>query len=374
MKLNIELIKPCYGTTYIRHINGLYLKIDGNSFNLSAERFLWKIDSFENDLFYIGDVNDHDKIEYYDKRFNTSLDSGYSAQHWKIYKQKGCFAIQHADSKLFLCVKDDSTLSLKEDISEDVNHLFIFEDACFTDGFPYVEIVSETQKITLRVEPTILKIVNKQWLKVWTDDLEKSMYSLSRLTGNFPFLNIEVRAHANSNHWGYIFYGKPVVHINKNDFENEIIRMRKHKNRTISFGTLHELCHLYDNAEWLFDAEALANIKIPYVLKELGFTVSIDSKLTNYENYASALYKGHGKLDNIKGLFCSSLAAKITEISYVIGWEPFKKTFKSFPKINNASKAEKFKVFIDKLSEYSNTNVKEMITNKEWESILKNLK
>ncbi len=189
-----------------------------------------------------------------------------------------------------------------------------------------------------------------------------------------PFQTIEVRTYTNCNSWGYIYYGKPVVHVNNECMINEVIRMRKQKSRDTSFGMLHELSHLFDKHDWMFDGEALSNIKIPYILYEQDFTVSLNNgDEVGYHNYAEGLYKEHGKLDNVYGLFCSSLAAKITEITYTIGWVPIIKTFKNFPSIKNESKLARFELFIDNLSQYSNIDVRNMFSNEEWNTVIKNL-
>ncbi len=153
--------------------------------------------------------------------------------------------------------------------------------------------------------------------------------------------------------------------------------MRKCKNRDISFGTLHEISHLFDIESWLFDGEALANIKLGYVLHELDFSASL-ARHTEYagfnrRNFAEELYEEHGRLDNIKGLFCSSLTAKIGEIAGVIGWDAVSYAFRNFPALYNETRLRKFEVFISKMSEYANLDVRGMFTASEWSSVERNL-
>ncbi len=85
MKNNIKKNEPCYGTTYIRHVNGLYLTMTDNTLSLSKERFLWKIGSFENDRFYLKDISGHNNAEYWWGKFQIAVDSGYTEQHWHLY-------------------------------------------------------------------------------------------------------------------------------------------------------------------------------------------------------------------------------------------------------------------------------------------------
>ena len=376
MRTNLQKLKPCYGTTYIRHINGLYLGMKDKTLHLSTERFLWKIESFENDRFYLKDINDKDIAEYWWNNIQVAPDSGYTEQHWYLHSKDNLILIEHVDTNKFLHYSINNELVVCEENDYKEGFYFMFENPSFTDGYNYIAIQSLTNKFSLRFEPRILNIVNQSWLKDWINDLEKAYYSLSRLVGFEPFPTIEIRTYTNCNHWGYIYYGKPIIHINKVCFENEIIRMRKRKVRDISFGALHELSHLFDKHYWIFDGEALANIKIPYVLQELDFIAAFDDDryTITHNNYVEELYKEHGRLDDIKGLFCSSLAAKFTEIATCVGWDVFSNAFKNFPALDSDDRVLRFETFINKLSEYSSRNIRSMFTDAEWNSVIKNLK
>ena len=376
MLTNFNNLNPCYGTTYIRHINGLYLGIIDNTLQLSNERYLWRVEIFEDNRFYLKDIDNHLYAEYWWGNFQIAVDSGYTEQHWNILKNdNGIILLKHADSNnSFIHYSIDNKLILCEENDNKDGFYFTFEDESLTNGYPYIEIKSTTNKIALRIEPEILNYANYNWLLSWANDLEKAVYSYNRLTGLMPFPTIEFRTHTNCNNWGYIYYSKPVVHINNKCMIDEVIRMRRQKIRDVSFGSLHELSHLFDKPDWMFDGEALANIKIPFILYEQGFKVCLNKDVElNYYNYADELYKEHGRLDNIKGLFCSSLAAKITEITYTIGWDAFFKTFRNFPNLENESKVVKFETFIQKLTEYSNKDVFKMFTDAEWDSVISNL-
>lgn len=374
---DLNRIDPCYGTTYIRHINGLYLAIENNEICLSRESFLWRIESCENERFYLGDFSGHDKFEYWYGKLQITVDTGYTEQHWRLYKNGNYIIIEHADSNLFLFVSNEENLVLKEKSVDNEGTYFCFEEPALTDGYPYLEVNSITNKIAIRFEPTILRIVNKEWLIVLANDLEKALFSFSRLVGFMPFPKIEIRTYANCDTWAHIFFDKPIVHINNREFEKEIIRLRKRKKRDVPFVMLHEISHLFDKASWIFEGEAIANFKIAYVLYELGYFASLNSQSDNqaftYENYVNLLYEEHGKLDNVKCLFCSSLTAKLVEIVKIIGWEPFFKTFRNFPYMQESPKFQRFEMFISKISEYSNVDVRSMFEAEEWSSVEKNL-
>ncbi|MBQ8689627.1 MAG: hypothetical protein IJ515_04610 [Clostridia bacterium] len=373
MRNKIKLIEPCYGTAYIRHINGLYLSMKDGNICLSKERFLWSVEVFENDRFYLGEISGHDKFEYWYGKFQTSVDSGYTEQHWRLYTKGDNVVIEHADSNAFIFFSNEENLVLKDGSVDNDGYYFCFEEPALTNGYPYVEVNSITNKIALRFEPSILRIVNREWLIDWANDLEKAMYSFSRLVGFMPFQRIEIRTYTNCNSWGYIFYDKPIVHVNNKDMEKEVIRMRKLKTRDISFGVSHEISHLFDKASWIFEAEATANLKLAYVLYELGYTASLnvhnEGQTFSYDNYADLLYEEHGSLDNVKCLFSSALVAKLVKIAQNIGWEPFCQTFRSFPYMQEDPALVRFEMLINKLSEYSNTDVRAMFTDAEWSAV-----
>lgn len=377
MKSNFNKLKPCFGTTYIRHINGLYLGMKDNTLCLSNERFLWIIESFQEDRFYLKDIDGYYHAEYWWGKIQKALDSGYTEQHWYIHKKDNLVLFEHVDSSKFLYYSNDNNLEILEENDNKEGFYFTFEEESFTDGYPYIEILSDANKIALRIEPIVLNIVNKEWLKDWINDIERAFYSFARLVGFEPFNKIEIRGYTNCNTWGFIYYGKPIIHINKNCLRDEIIRMRKRKVRDVSFGTLHELSHLFDKYHWIFDGEATANMKIAYVLFELGYKICLSSdsneEAFSYDNYVERLYNEHGRLDNVKGLFCSSLAAKFIEIVNVIGWDIFKETFRNYPLIENTSSLERFNTFIAKLSEYSNQDVRAMFSEKELNTVIENL-
>ena len=125
MKTNFSKIDQCFGTTYIRHINGLYLSICDNILCLSKERFLWRIEIFEDDRFYIKEISGHDNAEYWDKTLKMAVDSGYTEQHWRLYRNnKGLIIIEHVDSNLMLCSTDDNKLIVSNEIINNENYYF----------------------------------------------------------------------------------------------------------------------------------------------------------------------------------------------------------------------------------------------------------
>ena len=159
--------------------------------------------------------------------------------------------------------------------------------------------------------------------------------------------------------------------------ESEIARMRARNSKDLSFGTLHEISHLFDQERWLFEGEALANFKIPYALHICGATAapadrSLDVRL-NAKNFVEEMYRVDGRLEEDRGRFCASLAAKLIEIAETIGWNAVTKTFQTFPPIDSETRIRKFEIFISRLGEVSGFDVYAMISAREWEIIRREL-
>ena len=49
-----------------------------SSLALSNERFLWRIESFENNSFFLKEISDHDLAEYWYGKFQIAVSSGYT--------------------------------------------------------------------------------------------------------------------------------------------------------------------------------------------------------------------------------------------------------------------------------------------------------
>ena len=143
------------------------------------------------------------------------------------------------------------------------------------------------------------------------------------------------------------------------------------------FGILHEIGHNYDlNDMWNFDAEVLANFKMAYVLEKLNGKV-----IMNYEyTYVGAEIKQHYKkvydesgLQEIDGVIYKliDIKDKITEQTNIDGWDAYKKVFRYFNDLDSkdvpsSDSSGKIKLYLDKLSDYSGINIRDMFSEVEW--------
>ena len=142
---------------------------------------------------------------------------------------------------------------------------------------------------------------------------------------------------------------------------------------------IHELSHDFDEYRWEFDAEALALLKMYYVLEQTGGKVYRNDVATYYNTktckYEDPWFEGSEYYSFLKNLFYmgyneyfakgyysgGSLAVDLIDIQKKIGWEPFKKTFRYFQMLSDEqtyiSSGEKLKLFLTKLKDYSGRDV-----------------
>ena len=71
----------------------------------------------------------------------------------------------------FIQYSIDNKLILCEENEYRDGFYFTFENESLTNGYPYIEIKSTTNKIALRIEPEILNYANYNWLLSWANDL-----------------------------------------------------------------------------------------------------------------------------------------------------------------------------------------------------------
>jgi hypothetical protein len=201
---------------------------------------------------------------------------------------------------------------------------------------------------------------------------------MAYLTLFFPFPRIEVRAYTDCAEWGYVFREMPVIHVNRRAFLEDVEKMRRRGTRDVSFGLLHELSHLFDRERWMFDGEALANMKVAYALLALGATAApaeFPAEVTfDHSTLAEGLYSQDGRLCELRGRFFTSLSAKLIEIAGRVGWEAVRSAFIGFPNMNFSPRIERFYTFLDRIGEASGQNVRAMLSPEEWAVVERNLR
>ena len=373
----VTRVPPFYGTACLRHASGAYLSMHEGRLCLQSNPFPLRIECFEGTRFYIASAVGRELAEYYGGVLKTAPDSGYTEQHWQLYHlASGAILIEHADSERFLGAEAGGELSLLSTGSEQILAFFL-EDATLTPGLPYVEILGREGLICLRMDPAVLTIVTPAWLGSWATALEGAAHAMAELTGWLPFGKIEVRAYTDCAAWGYVYREKPVIHVNRAAMAEDLAKMHSRGAHDLSFGVLHELSHLFDKECWMFDGEALANLKIPYALARLGATAApaeypADTTF-DHATLLNALYGLDGQLTEERGRFCSSLAARLIEIANAVGWAAVRYAFCGFPPLVGVDHMARLECFLSRLADASGNPTDAMLSPKEIEIVRKNL-
>ena len=374
---NVTRVPPFHGTACLRHASSSYLAIRDGRLCLQGEPFPFRIECFEGNRFYLVHRDRREVAEYYGGTLNSAPDSGYTEQHWQLYHlASGAILIEHADSEQFLGRAAGGELTLMPTGSEATLSFFL-EDAALTPGLPYLEISGREGSICLRMAPEVLSIVSRAFLAEWATALEGAMHAMAELTGWLPHKKIEVRAYTDCAAWGYVFREKPVIHVNRDAMAEDLAKMQARGGRDLSFGILHEMSHLFDKACWLFDGEALANLKIPYALARLGATAApaeFPADVTfDHRTLGEGLYRLDGRLTEERGRFFTSFAAKLIEIADEVGWAAVREAFCGFPPMEGVTHEKRLACFLTRLGNAAGRRGDMLLSPQEWEIVRKNL-
>jgi hypothetical protein len=205
--------------------------------------------------------------------------------------------------------------------------------------------------------------ISSEHLARWIGHLDQAYEAMADLTGHVPFGGARIGFYPTT--WdcgGGLVAGNPIYWQRGSNWVPEALREIDQKDDW-SFGPLHEIGHDFDeDGAWNFDGEYWANVKLYYAIETLGGR--------------AGEYVGAGQLaywkDQFERDWRNDDAAKRTAshdgLEYVtilmrkqIGWEPFRETFRWFLTLPAAEREmtpwARFKLFYDKLSEFSGVNV-----------------
>ena len=142
----------------------------------------------------------------------------------------------------------------------------------------------------------------------------------------------------------------------------------------------HEISHNFDNYKWVFEAEALAILKIYYHYSITNQTMAVSNQAISftggdYKNYMKSYanrINGHINYDAAmaQGVYSPySLAYTLSDIADEIGWTAFTNTFTYFYNLPYTdvptTQLGKFNLFLTKLSDYSGQDVVAMLSAQE---------
>ncbi len=224
----------------------------------------------------------------------------------------------------------------------------------------------------------------------WLGHMDSVYSSLKDLVGFTPYNNSKielksVRSALSSvgsgiSYWTYAYAGNPAI------FWQSPLRQFMIRVNSDDWGdsAVHELCHDFDNYAWVFDAEFFAELKQYYIAEALGAKFLPEDQEGRNIYYSGAqlanFYKtdAYYSYDNTfaKGTYDRyGLTSIFIRIKNTIGWQPFKDTFRYFNNLTSSqiptTNIGKFNLFIGKLSEYSNYDVRSLFTSNEI-SIIQN--
>lgn len=205
-------------------------------------------------------------------------------------------------------------------------------------------------------------IMTAKQLKYWAETLNKAYVAFQNLTGYTPYNGNRIDFFmCNSNEY-LAFAGNPIEY-NRAYTTMDLTTISSNIDNWL-FAPIH--------ASWNFDNEFFTNMKLCLIAKVTGATI---------DNLQGAnvrkLYKSAYENDFIKGVNTYSmpgLVYKFTLIEDEIGINVFKQTFRYFQTLTSSqtptTRVEKFEHFIQKLSDFSGKNVKNMFTTIQWNGVI----
>jgi len=218
--------------------------------------------------------------------------------------------------------------------------------------------------------------IKEECARQWANRLSMAKDKYYELTSYEPFNGKVDIIGTNYYPSAWAFAGDPIQLMQAGVVEH--LKEIEERGDDWSFGILHEMGHNYDRSSWLFDSEMWANTEMAYILEELNGTV--------YQNniaYAGKDIKNYYKLNYDKnGLqFGDGVTYKLLDIKDTLtektgksGWEIYKKVFKYFGQLSTdeepKNELEKFVLFLDKMSEYSNVEIIKEFSQNDWNTIL----
>lgn len=399
-EIEVEPVKIPFGLYRITNSEGKILcydnttaiKLDGET---DYKRLCWTVESFVKEngkrgyVLYAGDLPKSALTVQSLLPGGTTKVSPASATT-PIAKQKflveecgdGSYILRCESNEKFALSSKDGQIALAL-VSEGGDHLkWKFE--ALTEGCDrYKEWRSEGGIITVRMGPDILTKarLTSERLQEWANQMEKTYYSYIELTGFTPYQHIIFKAYEAEEYPGYVMGDYMVISADMQFMYTDLGKMAQRDKLGVTdwnFLMLHEMGHMFDwGRQWDFEGEALTDIKVGYVLYDNPGAVAAPSEF-GYKDYFDAdtladCYNsvcGNKKMNGTYDIFRT--AAIFNEIGKMDNWETMKKTFHWFEESGWKAKdnTEMLEKFVEKLSEFSGKDVRAMINDKEWETMI----
>ena len=237
----------------------------------------------------------------------------------------------------------------------------------------------EGKHVCLVLESQDLSAITEANMTRWVEHLDQAYEAYTDLVGGVPYdgekINIvSVRQYPG----GWAVAGNPIK------WQQRYVKDQLKWVNDVddwSFGIMHELGHDFDlDYTWVWEAEFMANFKMYYVAQTLNATVRQGGELNDplgLKNYYQSRYDKARERSEFN-FDCQVL--RFIEISGKITWGPFEQTFRAFNTLDTFFPDElpetrfgKFTLFIDKLTDFSGTDVWNLFTVEELDWIKREL-
>lgn len=254
------------------------------------------------------------------------------------------------------------------------------------DNTPETLTLYSGGRVTARMEAEDKELASSADFNLWLDRMDMAYNTFKELTGNTPYdsKKIEMRStRMNLNEYMGVEDGSGYSTVvmgyatDSNVFKLGRVYYRGHMRRLSQddWGeiAMHEMSHVFDHDNWIFDWETLAQFKLYYVMEQL------DAKIyrpNHYDNTSEGWYTGDTYYDLMRhdstinsydetfgqGFYDpEAFAVILIDIQREIGWEPYKKTFRYLSSLSEDqvpnSDGEVLKLFLTKLKDFSGEDV-----------------
>lgn len=248
-----------------------------------------------------------------------------------------------------------------------------------TESMAYGLFRSSGRTIHLQLPRDICTLISPCRVQQWAEDLEKAYEAYCDLTGFRPYSNVIIEAYKpipGGKYAGYALPGSNVIHIDSQYLRWDLGNMIQRKGDW-NFCALHELGHLFDFFKpWAFDEELLTDLRVAYAMEKYNASASPAEFPAHRVFVGKDILQGYQELSGDLSVKYQvfACAVRFLRIKEMIGWEPFKETFRYMLKNEGAykgfSREDMFKTFMDILSRFSRKPLKVCFTPKEWDNIL----
>ena len=358
-----------------------YLSFEERKLKLSENPQNWEIKASGEKGFYIYAENtellfDIDNAFVYE---GTEIKiwelTGYETQIWNISENEDSTFSFLCSTDISFCLGFGEGAELqKKDENNSLQKWNLIRTGNIAKNY-YSEI-SSGGIIELQLPSDITDVISEERIAEWADNLEKAYYTFYELTGNKPYESIIVEAYKPCQYTGYVYPNSNVIHIDGDFIRGDLAKMALRESDW-NFCALHEMGHMFDfGMPWNFEAEVMTDLKVAYVLEANGVSAVPSEFDASYNFYGKDIMNAYSILgsDFSAKYDVYACARRFLEIKEKTGWEPFKKAFHYLEENKHQyyalSGGEKFENFIDLLSLYSGTYIRNEFSPEEWETVI----